>query len=523
LGTSLNDLRALQAPLQERDGRSESSAARRRARRRLWLALHLPLLPLEALAVGQTAPARGRRAVLVASGCDARATVVVASPAACDAGIRHGMRVSAAVVLDPGIEVRARDPMAELQALRWLAVRAGCYTALVSLRPPAALLLEIGGSLRLFGGLRALVDAIGAAIAAFGYTARIGIAPTGEAAHLLARAGDARPVRTLEALPGRLAAVPVEHLKLARRTGEALRAIGVLTVGECLRLPRADLARRFGPDLLGQLDVALGRRVEVPERFEAPQRFEREVPFSGEMREGEVREIEPLLEALRRPLVELSGYLHARGEGARRLALLVAHRCGPATRLELELARPSRDPGHLLALLRERLERLTLDRGAVAFGLRCIESVRIAATARDLFGERDREEGAWEVLLEWLRVRVGRHAVGGVEVCADHRPERAWGWCEAGRTDARGAPSGRSARPLWLLEEPAPLALVDGRPWRGGWLEVIEGPERIESGWWDGLDVARDYFVARGAAGERLWIYRDLRAAGEWYLHGLFG
>ena len=46
--------------------------------------------------------------------------------------------------------------------------------------------------------------------------------------------------------------------------------------------------------------------------------------------------------------------------------------------------------------------------------------------------------------------------------------------------------------------------------------------ERIESGWWDGQDVRRDYFIVIGAAGEKLWFYRDCET-GEWYLHGIFG
>jgi hypothetical protein len=46
--------------------------------------------------------------------------------------------------------------------------------------------------------------------------------------------------------------------------------------------------------------------------------------------------------------------------------------------------------------------------------------------------------------------------------------------------------------------------------------------ERIESGWWDGQDVRRDYHVVVGAAGEKLWLYRDCRSH-EWYPHGIFG
>ena len=76
-------------------------------------------------------------------------------------------------------------------------------------------------------------------------------------------------------------------------------------------------------------------------------------------------------------------------------------------------------------------------------------------------------------------------------------------------------------RPVWLLSEPAPLGhVLEAEPW-----VLRDGPERIESGWWDGADVRRDYFVAENPRGETVWIYRDHRYGiddGEWFLHGLF-
>ena len=52
---------------------------------------------------------------------------------------------------------------------------------------------------------------------------------------------------------------------------------------------------------------------------------------------------------------------------------------------------------------------------------------------------------------------------------------------------------------------------------------MLAGPERIESGWWDGGDVQRDYYIARRADGARLWIYRECGGARRWFLHGIFG
>ena len=75
-------------------------------------------------------------------------------------------------------------------------------------------------------------------------------------------------------------------------------------------------------------------------------------------------------------------------------------------------------------------------------------------------------------------------------------------------------------RPFWLLEEPEPLEEVGYAPHYRGRLTLVAGPERIESGWWHGEDVVRDYFIARTGDDALVWIYRS---RGErWYLHGLF-
>ena len=88
------------------------------------------------------------------------------------------------------------------------------------------------------------------------------------------------------------------------------------------------------------------------------------------------------------------------------------------------------------------------------------------------------------------------------------------------------APDNARPRPLWLVTPPQPLAEVDGRPCRRGPLKLLTGPERIESGWWDSGeasgDIRRDYFIALSSDGCWLWIYRDARLPGGWFLHGLF-
>src|ERR1700722_19158804 len=110
-------------------------------------------------------------------------------------------------------------------------------------------------------------------------------------------------------------------------------------------------------------------------------------------------------------------------------------------------------------------------------------------------------------LVERLRARLGEDAVYGVVSIAEHRPEAAWrrvhelrlaSVLHAGaKMPGYGADQGMP-RPVWLLDAPLPLSKPD---------LLEQGPERIESGWWDGKGVARDYYVARQAHGAKLWVF----------------
>jgi protein ImuB len=47
------------------------------------------------------------------------------------------------------------------------------------------------------------------------------------------------------------------------------------------------------------------------------------------------------------------------------------------------------------------------------------------------------------------------------------------------------------------------------------------GPERIETGWWRGRPVGRDYYCVETQSGRRFWLFRRLRDD-KWFLHGTF-
>jgi protein ImuB len=480
----------------------------------LWTAIHLPDFALQVFLRGaeQQSPfaVTGQRGVILA--CNAQAQ---------NFGIRAGMKLSAAQALYPGLETRERDLKAEFHALSTLAQWGGQWASTISLVPPHGILIETGGSVKFFGGIEQLTGYMRQGLDALGYQSLIASAPTASAAMMFARAGMDVAITDPDprALKARLKRLPLECLDYEHDVLDALLAMGMRSVGDCLALPRAALARRFGPGLLTQIDRALGELPDPRKPFNAPATFASrlELPSS-------IEAVEQLAFGLRRLVGELKAYLLPRSLGVTRLTLELLHDDEPATAVTLGL-NASRDAEHLLRVLRERLSRVELPQAVIALRLVAAETAVLEAQNLPLFaGERNAKKDRAE-LIERLRARLGERAVTGIEAVPDHRPERAMRDCEPGNKTARAAATPACAvnrdRPLWLLPRPQRLHSRASLPWFDGEVSLIAGPERIASGWWDDEDSTRDYFVARAADGETLWIYRH-PDADRWYLHGIF-
>jgi protein ImuB len=169
-------------------------------------------------------------------------------------------------------------------------------------------------------------------------------------------------------------------------------------------------------------------------------------------------------------------------------------------------------------LARERFASLALPEPVRSIALAVDDVTPLAGRNLGLLLEPGKPQGDWERLVERLRARLGAKAVSGLAVQSEYRPELASAAAEPG---TKQQPLEFGERPMWLLESPRPLAEIDAKPHHEGPLELLAGPERIESGWWDGGDVTRDYFIARMRNEALVWIYRE-RSGGGWYLHGLF-
>ena len=491
----------------------------------LWLCLHLPDLALEIFTRG--APANDPLVVVCGNGRKRR--VALCNAAARGRGIQPDMGLNAAHALAGSLRVCERDREAERVALDCLAAWSGQFTSVVSRTPPQALLLEVAGSCRLFGGLERLKETVSRGVAELGYRASLASAPTPLAASWLAQVGREACVTRQDTLAAVLAPLPLTCLGLTAKHSEILHGMGVRTIGDCLRLPRDGLARRMGPGLIDIFDRALGCVPDPRPAFVVPSVFASSLPLPSA-----VSTAEGLLFPVRRLLLELEGFLCARDAGTCSLTLSFHHAAAGTTPVGLELVAPSRDAAYLTLLLRERLERIALPAPVEEVSLHVADPCSLAPRNLDFFAPAQAAEG---MLIERLRARLGRDAVRGLGQVAEHRPERAWTYVEPGSGAAVRGGSGRQPlqgsactlhgagdrkRPLWLLREPMPLEMRGEHPYLDGVLGLGRERERIESGWWDGQDIARDYFIACSGQGVRLWVYRELAGEHRWFLHGVF-
>jgi protein ImuB len=494
-----------------------------------WLCLRFPQLALDA--VRACADATGdARPLAVIEGPLPRRQVLLADAAAARAGVRPGQPLAAARVLCPGLHVLARQPEAERQLLESLASWAYRFSADIVLAASDTLLLEAGGSLALFGGWAAFERRLRSELAGFGFAATLAAAPTGNAARVLALQGDGIAIPALAGLDRALGGVPLGSSGLEAGIVRALQGMGFRHLRDLFHLPRAELARRTGTAALAHLDRLRGHVAESWPRWHPAEHFERRIEFAAGV-ESQAMLAFPLQRLLR----ELALFLLARDGGVQRFTLVLGHERGARTRVDVGLLTPQREPQALFELARARLERIDLAAPVHALTLRAEDLPPLCPLHRDLFDGNRGEQLEWPRLAERLRARLGDAALQGLACAGDHRPARAWRFvpplpAPAGTPARTGGnatsstpaplPRDRGTRPFWLLRRP--LA------WRDTPARVLAGPERIESGWWDGHDQRRDYYLVETRQGQRAWVFVEAGSpvgtgqAVHWTLHGWF-
>jgi len=475
-------------------------------------------------------------------------------------GIRAGMAVTQARAQVPDLDIRPADPEGDRADLERLALTAARrWSPIVALSGEDGLFIELTGTAHLFGGEERMARRIVRLLARIGVRARIAVADSTGAAWALARYGHQPRNRVTICPPGAhdqaIAPLPIAALRAEPGAIELLKRLGVETIGQLAAMPRAPLARRFGKMLVLRLDQASGRIGEPlrpvipPEHIAVIQRFAEPIATA--------EAIEHWLALLMPRLVTA---LTQAGQGARTIELVADRIDGVPQRLRIGLARPNRDPAHLLRLIVRRIEEIAPGYGIDALALH----VRRADPLGPVPFEERLEETPPDIapLVDTLANRIGDARLWRTRPVESDVPERSVEPAPALDPPARAAAPLKAAdvrrldrtldlhpwhhrwpRPVRMLRRPELLdhvvaELPDQPPrrftWRGTIHRVVraDGPERVHGEWWKRATEqhsVRDYFRVEDEAGQRFWLFR--RGDGEraetgdlaWFMHGAFG
>ena len=467
----------------------------------------VPALPLQILL--RRHPGWAGHPVAVVAEDRPQGLVLCINESARRGGVRMGMRHAAALSLAPGLRADTVSAEDTERGVADVVARLLRFTPGVepSAAEPGVFLLDASGLLRLHGSLAAWAAEMRRDLAAHGFRSRIAVGFTRFGVYAAART--IRDVVIFESEEDETRAargVALERLGVDPALLVTLTKLGVVTVGDFLRLPEDGLARRFGKEAQrlrrfaeGGPGTPLVRAVPVEPLVE---RAATEHPETDATR---------LVFVAKRLVDRLVARAAARGEAVVEIAIRFVLDRHPPVEERMRTATPTLEAAQILDLVHLRLASLRLASGVAEMTLTA-EAVAATKAQLDLFAERPRRDlAAADRAFARLAAEFGADAVVVARLADGHLPETQFVWA-----------------PLEHLAPPRPRIAADPPLVRRVFTRPLALPEPLvcESGgflvstrWWTDAPVDREYRFAQTPRGEALWVFRDV--AGMWFQQGL--
>ncbi len=468
-------------------------------------------------------------------------------------GIRVGMPIAEAKSLLRELVIERYEQLADSVALRKLAEMCDRFSPCVALEEgeePASLLLDISNLAHLLGSDVRLAKRVDKFFTSRKYYVQITVADTialaWAVAHFLPTLEP--PLQSPAIMPsGQLASanefrpsildqLPVESLRIAHDTADLLHRLGIETVGQLSALPRESLSSRFGEQLLLRLDQLTGAAPEVLVSYRGLAALE-----AGCALEQPTTDRTALLHVLSQLVEQLAGHLSARDQGAVLLVCKLGYAKGKPVLVRIGLVEPSASARQFMELIGLHFETVVLTDEVVRVEIHAAVVGGLSERQHELFVDQwPSAPHQLAVLINRLSSRLGDAQVVRPQLRPSPLPERAFRYLPANseptspsrkKPASDSDPSSVAPRPLLLYPDPRRVEVMSVAP--DGIPQVIQldsrrerivqhwGPERIETLWWRGPSVRRDYYRIATESGEHWWIFRQL-TDGQWFLHGIF-
>lgn len=467
----------------------------------LWLYLHFPTLQLDTLFSDSL-----ETPICIIE----KQHVVQINNVAKNKGVAVGMGLGSAASLCSNLQVHAYNRDIEVDKLQEIAHWLYMVTSDISFVKPSGLLLKVNNMLTLYDGLASYWKTVHRHLSFLNIQFQFATGTSPLAAKLLAQQGINTISDDESWLLNTLKQQPIHTAELSNKIIEKLHRVGIQHLKGLLSLELADIARRFDISLVNYIGRLTGQFKHLVDFYYPPETFKRYLELLFEI--DNVQWLEKPLFLL---LSQLEAFLKLRDQVAYEITLIL-HQRGEA---EQNIIFTSAQ-GDYLTLKWQKLSQLTLESiklNAPVIGITLL-STNIGqqqADGNDLFDGQQGHLSSLE-LLSKLQAKLGNERVSGIKHTNDPRPEKTTQFCPPFTPDSKQHSQDintdtKKVRPSILFPSPLPLQEK---------VSILQGPERLTTGWWDDEEVVRDYFVVRNMKGQWLWVFRN--QYNQLFVHGIF-
>ncbi|CAN5812715.1 DNA polymerase Y family protein [soil metagenome] len=461
-----------------------------------------------------------------------RLLVTAGSEAALAQGIYIGMPLADARAIVTGLQYFDDEPERSEKLLNAIAEWSIRYTPVVGVNLPEGLLLDASGCAHLWGGEEMYLTAMYKRFHELGYHINIAIADTIGTAWAFARYGKGKTIIPSNKQTEALLSLPAASLRLEPAVTERLEKLGLRQINQFINMPRPSLRRRFGKQLLSQLDKATGAEQEFIKPITSIEAYQERLPC-----------LEPIATAtgiaiaLQNLLDTICNKLRKEEKGLRSAIFKGYRMDGKLEQISIGTTRPSANPKHLFRLFEDKITTIEPALGIELFVLEAPVIEEATTRQEKLWGQSNGLDNTnLAELIDRLSSKLGGQHIHRYVPDEHYWPERSFKESASIHEPIQTSWKTDRPRPLQLLANPQPIEVTapvpDYPPMNfryKGKLHIIanaDGPERIEQEWWIQEGQHRDYYYVEDEEGHRYWLFRsghyDTAKSYKWFLHGFF-
>ncbi len=315
--------------------------------------------------------------------------------------------------------------------------------------------------------------------------------------------------------------VPLSVIAISAKLRHGLTRLGVYKLGDLACIPLAELKRRLGAEAAALYTQYIQTSVLPlqPSEVIEPVELSLEIDPPDDDLTRLIFRIKQGVDALLKEVRTRAGSLRAL-----HCELWLDHHKGEPPKLVIEPATPTLDSMALIELVRLRLSTFVLPAKMIGIKLHADITSPLREQLALFEVERTRQRAAADRALARVRALYGANAVTRAELTESHLPESSFQWTPIAhvpspKTIQKSTPAKREhALVRRLLTKPTSFR----RPTHKTTQLQLDGPFRVSTAWWQGADIARDYYFVTHPSGDITWVYYDPNQR-RWFEQGSLG